>query len=81
MLAEMTSEQFTEWVSFYSVDGFHDERIEAYLAQCAWASVAPHVKGKPKVSDFLLDFDRDEGKKPDVDAKLRAIAKRFEGMG
>lgn len=80
MLASMTSEQLTEWIAFYSIDGFPDERAEAYAAQAAWAAVAPHVKGKPKLSDFLLNFDGEE-KKPDVDAKLRAIAKRFEGMG
>lgn len=77
----MTSEQLTEWIAFYTVEGFPDERAEAYMAQSAWAAVAPHVKGKPKVSDFMLEFDKPESEKPDVDAKLRALTKRFEDMG
>lgn len=60
MLASMSSRELSEWVAFYRVEPFGEERADLRSAlQTATVANMKRGKGKRpfKLSDFLLKFD------------------------
>ena len=59
MLARMTSQEISEWIAFYKVEPFGEERQDWRFALMTANLMAPHLKkgARPKLSDFKLNLD------------------------
>ena len=58
MLEEMPCRVFDEWVAYYTVAPWGEERDSLHAGIIASAAVAPHCKKgqQPKAKDFMPDF-------------------------
>ena len=76
MLARMDSTELAEWMAYYGLEPFGQER-EALHAGIIAATVANANAGKGKAyqpADFMPDFDRKEQTADDMRAVLNKMA-------
>jgi len=72
LLAEISSKELTEWMAFYSVEPFGEERsdIRAAIIACTCAQI--WSKKKLKVNDFMPKFGPKPEQSPD---QMKSILK------
>jgi len=71
--AEIDSAEFSEWMAYYRFDPFGGERGDLQAARVS-LTVAGAFRGKgrrPKLSDFMLDFD--SGMRRQTDEEIEAV--------
>lgn len=71
----ISSQEFTYWIAYNQIDPFGGFRGDLQAAMISYSAVAPHVKKKPKIEQFLLNF-----KKPKRYKDPREIFQYFKSI-
>lgn len=67
----LTSEEYREWMQFYAIDPWGEQRADMRMAQTMWAVLQPHTKAALDANDFMLFPDEANELPDDIDAKER----------
>ena len=78
MLASMSSREMTEWMAYYELEPFGEQRADLRSATVATviAKTAGNKQAKP--ADFMPDFEKDDTElgAEDLRDKLRSLTSR-----
>ena len=74
LLERVSCKELSEWMAFYNIEPFGEERMDLRFALLAANLIAPHLaKGhKPRLKDYMLSFKK---KKPMTDDQMKLILK------
>lgn len=82
MLEQMSSMELSEWMAYYEVEPFGEERADYRSAMIAWvlASVYSKKGHKPKIEDFMpfLDKKRSRQQSPE---EIQGVLNLVSGLG
>lgn len=83
MLTEIPARLFNEWLAYYRVEPFGEERADLRIAQLTAVTANAHRKksAKPfKIQDFLLKFKRQRRKQwQEILSMVESMNKAFGG--
>ena len=76
----LSNAEWVEWIAFYALDPWGEQRADMRAAKIASAALAPHSKAPPRLSDHLLFPEEEMGLPADMedrwDRVLDAAARR-----
>jgi hypothetical protein len=67
----MSAAEYREWIAFYSIDPWGDQRADMRMARLAKTLLLPHTKSEIDPNDFLLFPDDAHELPDDVEGKER----------
>lgn len=55
----LTTKEINEWIAFYTLNPFGEERMDLRFALMTAHLLTPHIKKghKPKLSDYMINFE------------------------
>lgn len=60
LMQEIDASELPYWYAMESIDPWSDRRLDAYLAQIAYALAATWSKSKLSFGEFFIEFDPEE---------------------
>lgn len=68
----ITAEEYRQWMAFYALDPWGDQRADMRMAQTVWAILQPQSKSQIDANDYRLFPDDAHDLPEDVGDKERA---------
>ena len=83
LLAELSHAEFEDWLTYYQLEPWGEERADLRMARQVWATLQPHSKKKLDERKFVFDFAPKREPTPEeyrrrADAHFTRIAAQFE---
>ena len=76
LLERMSSRELTEWMAYYRLEPFGDERADLRNALLCTVMVNLWSKKKAKIQDYMLDFDKQPMTQEELRKKLMSMSRR-----
>ena len=71
-MASLSAAEYSEWMAFYGLDPWGEQRDDMRMARLAAATLAPHSRASIDANEFLLFPDAAHELPDDVDGRERA---------
>jgi hypothetical protein len=82
LLAKLSHRQFNEWIRYFELEPWGEERADLRMARQVWAQLQPHSKKKLKEHDYMFQFDQRRKEKPKTPQDYQNKARRaYLGCG
>lgn len=77
----LTAAEYAEWLAFYALDPWGEQRADMRMTQAVAASIAPHSKSKIDPNDYMLFPDAAHDLPDDVDGQEREWMMKLGRLG